>query len=147
MQDKEKKRMRHKEKGGGQAREVRCEDQGRHQVQEARVGPFIESLLARGEREALLVGHGTSVQAAMRHVLRRFSPRHLADIPPTKPWNCALTSFRLRPCFELLAMVCTEHLPEEAITSNIRPKAEVLRRYRQRLAAAREIRKNNVKEG
>ena len=102
---------------------------------EARVGPFIEWVLQRGDREALLIGHGSSVRAAIRYVLRTRSPAHLQQTPPTKAWNCALTSMKLLPAFELVTMMCTAHLPESAITSNISFKADVLRRYQERLAA------------
>ena len=90
---------------------------------EARVAPEIDLLMTR-ETDVLLVGHGASVGAATRHVLKRHAPELLER--PRFPWNCMLTSMRLAPEFELLRLSSTDHLPDEAMTSNSKKREQVL---------------------
>jgi broad specificity phosphatase PhoE len=90
---------------------------------EARVAPLVDEL-ARGSRDALLVGHGASVGGATRHVLRHCAPDRLSE--RRDGWNCILTSFRMSPVFEILHLADTAHLPPGAVTANALTKAEAL---------------------
>jgi len=88
----------------------------------ARVGPFIDWLVANTRRDVLLVGHGASAGAATRHLLARCTTTP-EEIPLT--WNCALTAFRCdgvaddgAGACELLLLQDTRHLPDEQVTSN-----------------------------
>ncbi|NKB68861.1 MAG: hypothetical protein GKR89_17485 [Candidatus Latescibacteria bacterium] len=90
---------------------------------EARVAPLIDRV-AGGQDDALLVGHGASVQGVHRYILRRRAPDQLDHGGIC--WNCCLSSFALGPDFKTLRLMDVAHLPDEAITSNTRPRAEVL---------------------
>lgn len=87
----------------------------------ARVAPFLEALLANGQEDVLLVGHGASVGAATRFLLQR-CPEGPEELPLS--WNCALTAFRVGATCEVLYLRDTSHLPDEQVTSNARTKAE-----------------------
>ena len=98
---------------------------------EARVAPFVDALIQRdaagGAPDCLLVGHGASTGGVIHHLLRRCAPDQIG--PPEPGWNAALTSFRCDGStgrVDLLRRMDTEHLPEEAITSNAQTRAEVL---------------------
>lgn len=90
---------------------------------EARVAPLVDALLAAGQ-DALLVGHGASAGNAIHHLLRLCG--EAPEGTPAPGWNCALTTFRCVPRVELLRRLDTEHLPDDAITSNAKTRAEVL---------------------
>lgn len=96
---------------------------------EARVRPFIDALIEREAGDALLIGHGASMIACARHVLRRFAPELLPQVPPM--WNCGLSSFRVQPTFEAARLACVEHLPEDAVTTNSESRADFLARHRE----------------
>lgn len=87
----------------------------------ARVAPFLDRLTSNGSGDALLVGHGASVQAATRYFLERCE-----GIPVEMPlsWNCALTAFRVGDPCEVLLLRDTAHLPDSLVTSNARIKLE-----------------------
>ena len=91
----------------------------------ARVGGFIESLLARGEdSDALLVGHGASIGAAIRFFLDQVPESERPDGGPG--WNCALTAVRLHSRIGFDCLLDVDHLPPGQVTSNGRTAAEVL---------------------
>ena len=90
---------------------------------EARVVPLVDRV-ANGADDALLVGHGASVGGVHRHFLRRHAPEQLDHNQIS--WNCCLSSFAMRPDFGVLRLMDVGHLPDEAITSNARTRAEVL---------------------
>ena len=90
---------------------------------EARVSPLVDRL-AGGSCDALLVGHGASAAGVHRHILGR----HALDrvVHGQIGWNCFLSSFQFTPDFRVLRLVDVSHLPEDAITSNAKTRAEVL---------------------
>ncbi len=90
---------------------------------EARVGPVVDALEENGS-DVLLVGHGATVGAATRYVLNRRAPELTRE--PRFPWNCMLTSLRLSPEFEKICLASTDHLPNDAMTSNSKDRAQVL---------------------
>ena len=98
---------------------------------EARVAPFVDALIQRdvtGDApDCLLVGHGASTGGVIHHLLRRCAPDQIG--PPEPGWNASLTSFRCdggSGRVDLLRRLDTDHLPEDAITSNAQMCAEVL---------------------
>jgi broad specificity phosphatase PhoE len=90
---------------------------------EARVAPLVDQVAA-GNIDALLVGHGASVAGAVRHILRHGAPERRRHNEPG--WNCALTSFRMAPDFEIIHLMDVSHLPGESVTSNAKPRDQVL---------------------
>ncbi len=80
----------------------------------ARVQPFLERLLAEG-RDGLLIGHGASIDASVRYLLRD-RPDVLAHVPPN--WNCQLTAIYTASPPEPFLLMDTAHLPEDEVTSN-----------------------------
>ena len=90
---------------------------------EARVGPVVDALEAEGS-DVLLVGHGATVGGATRHVLNQRAPELARE--PRFPWNCMLTSLRLSPEFEKICLASTDHLPDDAMTSNSKDRDQVL---------------------
>lgn len=91
----------------------------------ARVGGFIESLLPQEEgTDALLVGHGASVGAAIRLFMERIPLEEQPSIGTD--WNCALTTLRYHPRAGLDHLFCVDHLLPEQVTSNRRTAAEIL---------------------
>ena len=98
---------------------------------EARVAPFVDTLIDQDstdvDRHVLLVGHGASTGGVIRHLLRRSAPELIG--PPDPGWNCALTSFCCHGVdgpSELIRLMETDHLPEDAVTSNAQSRADVL---------------------
>ena len=84
----------------------------------ARVAPFLDRLMERGE-DAAIFAHGAVVNASIRYLMKKakvdFSGYH--PMPPRN--NCALTEFRLTG--KKLRAVCvngTDHLPSGLISSN-----------------------------
>ena len=80
---------------------------------EARVRPFLDALIQRGERDALLVGHGASVGACVRFLLRH-APA--AFVSMGRDWYCHLTAIRVTPRVEPLLLADVEHLRSDQIT-------------------------------
>jgi broad specificity phosphatase PhoE len=80
---------------------------------EARVRPFLDSLIRRGEGDALLVGHGASVGACVRYLLR---DDHAALASMGRDWYCHLTAIRVAPRVEPLLLTDVEHLQSGQIT-------------------------------
>jgi len=81
---------------------------------EARVCPFLDHLLAEG-KDTLLIGHGASIDASVRCLLRD-RPEALARVPPN--WNCQLTAIHMASPPEPLLLMDTAHLPDDEVTSN-----------------------------
>lgn len=99
-----------------------------HQIEtndmvEARVAPLIETL-TKDTTDILLVGHGASVSATHRHILRLHAPDQFNH--GKRGWNCVLSSFQFTPHFQIIRLLDTQHLPEEAITNNAKSRAQVL---------------------
>jgi broad specificity phosphatase PhoE len=90
---------------------------------EARVAPLVDRVLA-ADVDALLVGHGASAKGVHRYLLRRHAPDHMNH--GQNIWNCFLSSFKIRPDFHVLRIMDVGHLPDDAVTSNARSRAEVL---------------------
>jgi broad specificity phosphatase PhoE len=90
----------------------------------ARVAPLIDTL-ARHKQDVLLVGHGASVTGAHRHILTTQAPENLNH--GQRSWNCILSSFQFTPRFEIIRIMDTAHLPEDAITNNAKSRAQVMR--------------------
>lgn len=84
---------------------------------EARVAPLLDALAEQGE-DVLVVGHGASVWGAALHVLRRHAPDRMADV--SGMWNCALSSFRIAPAFEVLCLADCAHMLPDCVTDNAR---------------------------
>jgi len=82
----------------------------------SRVRPFLERLVAANEEDALLVGHGASMNACIRFFLETRFPDLLPSAEPG--WNCALTAIRVKPSVEPLMLGDTAHLKADQITSN-----------------------------
>ena len=74
--------------------------------------------------DALLVGHGASTCNAIHHLWRRCAPGRIGEHVPG--WNCGLTTFRCGTQVEMLRHLDTEHLPDDAVTSNAKSRAQVL---------------------
>lgn len=89
----------------------------------ARVSPLVDRL-AGGDHDALLVGHGASAAGVHRHILGRHALDRIDH--GQIGWNCFLSSFRFAPDFRVLRLVDVSHLPDDAITSNAKTRAEVL---------------------
>ena len=81
-------------------------------------------LLGQRLHDALLVGHGASTAGAVRHILRHGAPERRLHNEPG--WNCALTSFRMAPEFDVIHLMDVSHLPCESVTSNTRTRDQVL---------------------
>ena len=90
---------------------------------EARVAPLVDAVIAAGA-DALLVGHGASTCNAIHHLWRRCAPERIGEHAPG--WNCGLTTFRCGTQVEMLRHLDTEHLPDDAVTSNAKSRAQVL---------------------
>ncbi len=86
-----------------------------------RVAPFLQRLIGNGGGDALLVGHGASVQAVTRWFLER-----CRGVPMEMPlsWNCALTAFQVGEACEVLFLRDTTHLLDDQVTSNARRKVD-----------------------
>jgi broad specificity phosphatase PhoE len=83
---------------------------------EARVAPFVDSLISDEDVDVLLVGHGASSGGVIDHLLRKSAPAEIGE--PTPGWNCALTTFLCTNSIQLVCRMNTEHLPEDLVTSN-----------------------------
>ncbi len=89
-----------------------------------RMTPFLDQLFESDHQEVLLVGHGASVNAAIRYFARRLGferPRGLKNL------NCSLSCFELDDCLNPLRIFLfdTAHLPDEYLTSNADEKERV----------------------
>ena len=98
---------------------------------EQRVAALVDNLLRQdkpdSESHVLLVGHGASTGGVIDHLLRRSAPDLIG--PPIPGWNCSLSTFRCRGVDSQVELVCrqdTDHLPDEAITSNAQTREQVL---------------------
>ena len=94
-----------------------------NEMVEARVAPLIDTLINH-QADALLVGHGASVSGTHRHILRNHAPEHLNH--GQRGWNCILSSFQFKPTFEIIRIMNTDHLPNDAITNNAKSREQVL---------------------
>ena len=90
---------------------------------ELRVTPLVDRAMA-GDVDVLLVGHGASVAGVHRYVLGRYAPDQMTQ--EKVGWNCLLSSFRIRPKFDVIKLLDVSHLSEDMITSNAKTRAEVL---------------------
>ena len=90
---------------------------------EARVAPLVDRT-SDADVDVLLVGHGASTEGVHRYLLRRYAPDQLNH--GQSGWNCFLSSFRIRPEFQIHRIMDVSHLPDDAVTSNARTRAEVL---------------------
>lgn len=90
---------------------------------EARVAPLVDRVIA-ADVDSLLVGHGASTEGVHRYLLRRYAPDQMNH--GQSGWNCFLSSFIIRPDFQVLRIMDVSHLPEGLVTSNARTREEVL---------------------
>jgi len=90
----------------------------------ARVAPLVDRLTG-GDTDALLVGHGASVEGVHDHVLGDSASERIGR--GLHCWNCILSSFQFSPACTVLRVMDTAHLPPEAVTANSRTREEVLR--------------------
>ena len=81
-----------------------------------RVRPFLERIVRETSRDILLVCHGASAGAAMRHFLEHDAPAALRKMG--HPWNCFFSAIRVKPRTEPLFLCDTSHMPREMVTSN-----------------------------
>lgn len=84
----------------------------------ARVAPFLEKLIERGE-DAVIFAHGAVVNASIRYLMQRNRTDFPGYYPMPPRSNCALTEFRLTG--KKIRTICvngTDHLPAELISSN-----------------------------
>ena len=84
----------------------------------ARVRPFLVTQSAR-DSDIVLVGHGASVSASIRHFLTDH-PDLLARVENN--WNCALTAIQVEPELQALLLSDTSHLAPDQVTSNAKTR-------------------------
>ena len=90
----------------------------------ARVRPLVEECIALGA-DCLLVGHGASVNAAIRILLNGKPAQEMGDIYRGDNMNCSLSEFEIENgIIRPLRLYDTDHLPPDMITSNQRPVEE-----------------------
>ncbi len=81
-----------------------------------RVRPFLDRIVREETGDVLLVGHGASAIACMRHFLESNAPDALRKMDHT--WNSFLSAIRVKPQVEALFLCDTSHMPREMVTSN-----------------------------